>query len=171
MASGGHNLTVPSGLDALAEAAAGVGDHREAVRLFSAADQGRAELGTVRIPPERDHWAAIEAQLRRELGDQAYEAARAEGAELSLEQALEWARRGRGTRDRPAGGWESLTPTEARVAELVADGLTNPAIAERMFVSTATVKTHVGHIFKKIDVHNRAELAVAAARRAPADDA
>ena len=53
----------------------------------------------------------------------------------------------------------------------MADGLTNPAIAERMFVSTATVKTHVAHIFRKLDVHNRAELAALSARRPPADDA
>ncbi|HET6830738.1 MAG TPA: LuxR C-terminal-related transcriptional regulator, partial [Solirubrobacterales bacterium] len=171
VATGGHKTYVPAGLDALAEAAAGIGDHREAVRLFSAADRARVDLGTVRVPPETDHWAGIESRLRSELGDQPYEAARAEGAELSLEQALEWARRGRGTRNRPAGGWESLTPTEARVAELVADGLTNPAIAERMFVSTETVKTHVAHIFKKLDLHNRAELAAFRARRAPADDA
>jgi predicted ATPase/class 3 adenylate cyclase/DNA-binding CsgD family transcriptional regulator len=169
-AAEGHKLWAPSGLDALAEAAAGLGDHREAVRLFAAADRARADLGTVRVPPEVDHWTAIESRLRSELGDQVYEAARAEGAELSFEQALEWARRGRGPRSRPAGGWESLTPTETRVAELVADGLTNPTIAERMFVSTTTVKTHVAHIFKKLDVHNRAELSGLWARRAPADD-
>ncbi|HEU4803405.1 MAG TPA: helix-turn-helix transcriptional regulator [Solirubrobacterales bacterium] len=104
------------------------------------------------------------------MGEAGYEEARAEGSELSLEEALEWARRGRGPRSRPAGGWESLTPTETRVAELVADGLTNPAIAERMFVSTTTVKTHVAHVFKKLDVHNRAELSGLWARRAPADD-
>ena len=171
VAAGGHKLFVPMGLDGLAEAAAGIGDHLEAVRLLAAADRARADLGTVRVPPETDHWAAIESRLRGELGDQTYEEARVEGAELSPEEALEWARRGRGTRRRPAGGWESLTPTETRVAELVADGLTNPAIAERMFVSTATVKTHVAHIFRKLDVHNRAELAALSARRAPADDA
>jgi DNA-binding CsgD family transcriptional regulator len=170
-AVGNHLLGVPAGLDALAEAAAGISADREAVRLLAAADRARADLGTVRVPPEREHWAGIESRLRSELGDQAYEEARAEGTELSLEQALEWTRRGRGARSRPAGGWESLTPTEARVAELVADGLTNPAIAERLFVSTATVKTHVAHIFRKLDVHNRAELAAVSARRPPAEDA
>jgi len=89
----------------------------------------------------------------------------AEGAELTVDDALEWARRARGPRRRPAGGWGSLTPTEARVAELVAQGLTNPQIGERMFISKTTVKTHLGHIFKKLDVHNRAELSAHAARR------
>jgi DNA-binding CsgD family transcriptional regulator len=40
-----------------------------------------------------------------------------------------------------------------------------------MFVSTATVKTHLAHIFKKLDLHSRAELAAASARRAPAGEA
>jgi predicted ATPase/class 3 adenylate cyclase/DNA-binding CsgD family transcriptional regulator len=164
-AAGDHRVGVPAGLDALAEAAAGVGADRDATRLMAAADRARAGLGTVRVPPEEDHWAKIEARLQLELGEQPYEAARAEGAELTLEQALEWARRGRGSRRRPAGGWESLTPTEARVAELVADGLTNAEVAERMFVSPATVKTHMAHIFKKLDVNNRASLAAVSARR------
>ena len=81
---------------------------------------------------------------------------------------MEWARRARGPRRRPPGGWDSLTPTEARVAELVADGLTNPQIGERMFISRATVKTHLAHIFRKLDLHSRAELiAQAVERRTP----
>ena len=117
------------------------------------------------VPPEVHHWAAIDARLREALGDDAYKRARAEGAELSIDDALEWARRARGPRRRPAAGWASLTPTEARVAELVAKGLTNPQVGERMFITKATVKTHLAHIFKKLDVHNRAELTAQAARR------
>ena len=62
----------------------------------------------------------------------AYEAARAEGAELSIDDALEWARRARGPRNRPSAGWASLTPTEARVAELGAAGPTHPHIVGGM---------------------------------------
>ena len=115
--------------------------------------------------PRREHWAAIEAGLREALGDEAYEAARAQGAELSTEDALEWARRARGPRTRPPGGWESLTPTEARVVELVAEGLTNPQIAERMFISRETVKTHLSHIFRRLEVHSRGELTARAVER------
>lgn len=50
---------------------------------------------------------------------------------MVLEDAIGWIRRARGTRKRPAGGWASLTPTEARVVELAALGLTNPQIGER----------------------------------------
>ena len=60
---------------------------------------------------------------------------------------------------------ESLTPTEAQVVEFVAKGLTNPQIAERMFISPATVKVHVAHVFQKLDVSNRTELAANAVQR------
>ena len=70
-------------------------------------------------------------------------------------------------RKRPPFGWEALTPTELEVARLAAEGLTNPAIGERLFVSRGTVKTHLEHVYAKLSVHNRAELAAAAARRFP----
>ena len=162
---GGHATYVPGSLDALAEVAAGLGADEDAVRLFAAAEQARAEIGIVRVPPETQHWADIEAKLREELGEERYEAARGQGEELTIEDALEWARRARGPRKRPPGGWASLTPTESRVVELVAEGLTNPEIGERMFISRATVKTHLAHIFPKLDVHSRSELSAQAAAR------
>ena len=66
---------------------------------------------------------------------------------------------------RPATGWASLTPTELRVARAVADGLSNPQIAERMFISRRTVATHLTSIFRKLGVSARAELAALAVRR------
>ena len=65
---GGHATYVPGCLDALAEVAAGLGVDEDAVRLFAAAERARAEIGMVRVPPEAQHWAAIEAKLREELG-------------------------------------------------------------------------------------------------------
>lgn len=72
----------------------------------------------------------------------------------------------RGPRQRSAVGWESLTPTELRIVELVAAGLSNPEIGSRLFVSRRTVQTHVSHIFAKVQLTSRAELAAEAARRA-----
>jgi predicted ATPase/DNA-binding CsgD family transcriptional regulator len=162
---GSHATFVPGCLDALAEVAAGLGADEDAARLFAAAERACAEIGVVRVPPEAQHWAEIEAKLREELGEETYEAARGQGAELSLEDALEWARRARGPRRRPPGGWASLTPTELRVAELASEGLTNPQIGERMFISRETVKTHLSHVFGKLDIRNRAELTAQAVRR------
>ena len=59
---------------------------------------------------------------------------------------------------------DGLTPREAEVLRLIADGLTNGEIAERLVVSAATVKTHVNHIFAKAGVRDRAQ-AVAYAYR------
>jgi DNA-binding CsgD family transcriptional regulator len=77
-------------------------------------------------------------------------------------------RRGRrGPRRRPRLGWESLTRTERQVVDLVVEGLSNPQIGERLFVSPRTVQTHVAHVFTKLGISSRAQLAAEAARRSP----
>jgi len=55
---------------------------------------------------------------------------------------------------------DGLTPREAEVLALIADGLTNTEIAERLVVSAATVKSHVNHIFAKAGVRDRAQAVV-----------
>jgi DNA-binding CsgD family transcriptional regulator len=65
----------------------------------------------------------------------------------------------RGPRHRPAGGWESLTATERAVSLLVAEGLTNGAVARRLYISPHTVNTHLRHVFAKLGVPNRVALA------------
>jgi len=70
-----------------------------------------------------------------------------------------------GPRGRPRTGWASLTPAERRVSDLVAEGLSNPQIGERLFVSRRTVQTHVTHVFRKLQMSSRTELAAAVARR------
>ncbi|WP_210495449.1 LuxR family transcriptional regulator [Patulibacter sp. SYSU D01012] len=75
-------------------------------------------------------------------------------------------RAGRGAAPTPTAGWESLTRSEAAVAELVAQGLSNRAVAERLFVSPHTVSTHLRHAFAKLGVRSRVELARLALERA-----
>jgi DNA-binding CsgD family transcriptional regulator len=65
----------------------------------------------------------------------------------------------RGPRDRPASGWESLTATERAVSLLVAEGLTNGAVARQLYISPHTVNTHLRHVFAKLGVPNRVALA------------
>jgi len=129
----------------------------EAGRLLGAANAFRARSGYKQLYPTPDL-----DELRTRLDPDAV----AEGARLSLPEAVEYARRGRGERSRPDHGWEGLTPTESRVVELIASGLPNKEIAEKLFVSLATVKTHLVHVFTKLDVRSRTELAAAAIRRA-----
>ena len=64
-----------------------------------------------------------------------------------------------------ADGWEALTPAELKVVDLAADGLTNPEIGARLFISPRTVSTHLEHAFRKLGVSSRVELASLAARR------
>ena len=75
-------------------------------------------------------------------------------------------RRGRqGARRRPRHGWDALTETERTVAYLVAEGLSNRLIAERLFLSRHTVHTHISHILAKLGLASRVELATEALRR------
>ena len=74
--------------------------------------------------------------------------------------------------DRPAFGWDSLTDTERRVADLVAEGLSNRQVADRVFLSAHTVAFHLRHIFWKLGITSRVELArIAAKRSVDASDA
>jgi DNA-binding CsgD family transcriptional regulator len=67
---------------------------------------------------------------------------------------------------RATSGWESLTETEHKVVALVAQRLSNPEVAERLFVSRHTVESHLKHIYRKLDLSSRVELAGMAAQRA-----
>jgi DNA-binding NarL/FixJ family response regulator len=62
------------------------------------------------------------------------------------------------------GAIEDLSPREREVLELMAGGLRNREIAERLFLSEATVKTHVRHVLEKLRLRNRAEAAAFATR-------
>jgi DNA-binding CsgD family transcriptional regulator/tetratricopeptide (TPR) repeat protein len=66
---------------------------------------------------------------------------------------------------RASSGWDSLTPTEAKIAAFVEEGLSNPEIAARLLLSRRTVATHVSHILKKLDVNSRIDIARESALR------
>jgi DNA-binding CsgD family transcriptional regulator/tetratricopeptide (TPR) repeat protein len=80
-------------------------------------------------------------------------------------------RPGRGAfQGRPVSGWGALTPTEVKVAGLVAGGRSNPDIAAELFLSRNTVQTHVSHILAKLGAQSRVEIAAKAQRHASAPD-
>ena len=75
-------------------------------------------------------------------------------------------RRGPHSKHRRAhSGWDSLTPTEIKVAAFVGEGLSNPEIAARLLLSRRTVATHVSHILKKLEVNSRTDIARESALR------
>jgi len=113
----------------------------------------------LRWPFEARLFDAAVAAGRAELGDESFDEAYAEGRSLDCDDAVEYATRARGERRRPVTGWASLTPTEANVARLASEGLTNKQIAERLLMGSETVKTHLAHVYDKLQVRTRAALA------------
>jgi DNA-binding CsgD family transcriptional regulator len=68
-------------------------------------------------------------------------------------------RRRLATAEPETSGWAAVTAAELAVARLVAEGLTNREVAERLFVSPHTVNSHLRHVFLKLGINSRVELA------------
>jgi DNA-binding NarL/FixJ family response regulator len=115
----------------LACAAAAAADRDRAAAALDAALAGYERMGAV---PDRDR-------------------------ALARTRALGLRRGSREPHRDAAFGWASLTATEARIAALVRDGLTNREIGTRLFVSPRTVQTHVSHILQKTGLRSRVEIA------------
>jgi DNA-binding CsgD family transcriptional regulator len=158
-------LGIPNCFDLLAAVATFQEGFEEAARLLGAAAASRERVGIVRFPPEPEFWTGIEDTTRAALGEEAYQAAFSAGASLEMDEAVAYARRARGERKRPSAGWESLTPTELDVVRHVVGGGTNRQIGERMFISPGTVKIHVSHVFAKLGISSRSQLAAEATKR------
>jgi DNA-binding CsgD family transcriptional regulator len=162
-ATDAHLITADA-LECLAGLAGDAGSHREAARLYGAADAVRKETGTVRFKIFDDAYTTGVNSVRDELGDSDFESAWAEGAAMSKQEAIAYARRGHGQRKRPTSGWGALTPTECDVVRLVSEGLANKDIATRLFVSPRTVQSHLTHVFTKLGLSSRMQLVQEAAR-------
>jgi DNA-binding CsgD family transcriptional regulator len=81
-----------------------------------------------------------------------------EGRHLRPDEVLVTLSVNRSTNGRPTAGWGSLTASERQVVELAVEGLTNPRIAQKLFLSTNTVKTHLQRAYRKLGVASRTEL-------------
>jgi predicted ATPase/DNA-binding CsgD family transcriptional regulator len=159
------HLYIPDAFECLAHLACGADSHHEAARLLGAAHAMRKRMGAVRLKVfDADH-EALAAAIRNAAGDNDFDAAWAEGAALSTEEAIAYAQRGRGERKRPSSGWGSLTPTELDVVRLLGEGLPNKDIATRLFVSSRTVQSHLRHVYNKLGLTSRVQLAQQAARQ------
>ncbi len=160
----GVYLHLPDTLDCLADLSSGADSHR-AARLFGAADACRQRRGQVRFKVHEADYEASVTALREAMGQNGFDAAWAEGAALTTEEAIGYAQRGRGERKRASSGWESLTPAEHDVVRLVKEGLGNKDIAARLFLSPRTVQAHLTHVYTKLGLTSRVQLAQEAARR------
>jgi predicted ATPase/class 3 adenylate cyclase/DNA-binding CsgD family transcriptional regulator len=160
----GAYLFIPDILECLGTLAGEAGGHREAARLFGAAAAVRQRMGAVRFKVYDAGFEASATALRDAMGENGFESAWAEGAALSTEEAIAYAQRGRGQRKRPTRGWAALTPAERDVVRLVSEGLANNDIATRLFVSPRTVQSHLTHVYTKLGLTSRVQLAQEAAR-------
>lgn len=158
-------LTTIDALELLAATAARRRSSVTAVRLLGAAAAARAQSGYAHFKLHLAAHAALRRDLENALGAEQFSRVWAEANQLPLADAIALARSRRGSRRRPASGWDALTPAEHRVVALVAEGLNNSQIADRLFVTRETVKSHVASVFRKLGVSSRTELAAEAARR------
>lgn len=162
-----HDLKpgIAATLDALGIVALDAESAAEAVRCFASADALRSAIGRAVRPFETTMLAPHLDRAKNLLAESTFEQLWEEASSLPLDEMIEYVSRARGERKRPSVGWESLTPTEQRVVAFVAAGLTNPQIAERMFIAAGTVKVHLSHVFAKLGVTTRAQLASQATKR------
>jgi DNA-binding CsgD family transcriptional regulator len=158
------------GIAQRAVALAGPADERQAglEAAVAALENGDARLELARVTCE------LGAELRRlgersaarEMLRRAYTLAAECGATRLAERARdELSRSGARLIREPASGVEALTPSEVRVAELAAEGLTNREVAQSLFVSEKTVETHLGRVYRKLGIKSRHALPGALADR------
>jgi DNA-binding CsgD family transcriptional regulator len=167
-AEGDSPLCIPDIFECLAHLACDAGSHQEAARLLGAAHALQQRMGAVRFKVYNASYEELVSAVRNATGDNDFDAAWAEGAALSSEEAIAYAQRGRGERKRPSSGWDSLTPTELDVVRLVAEGIPNKDIATRLFISPRTVQSHLRHVYHKLGLTSRVQLAQEAARHSVA---
>jgi len=161
----GDRVGAAAALEMIADLAATLGEPERSLRLLAASRRFHADTGIARFPLQADRFDRACNTAQAELDTTDATACWDAGNQLSLAEAVAYALRGRGERHRPRIGWASLTPVERDVVRLVAAGHTNAEIGQRLFISVNTVKKHLSHVYAKVDVDGRADLAAQVARR------
>jgi predicted ATPase/DNA-binding CsgD family transcriptional regulator len=143
---------------------------RRAAQLLGSAEAHRQRSGAPIAAVEQSRYAGLVSRVRSHLRDDTFAAAWQEGRRLSMDKAIDLAQRveppGSQTNPRDHALEKGvLSAREREIAELIARGFSNRTIAETLVVSIKTIETHVKHIFSKLNVTGRAEVAVWAERQ------
>src|SRR5579864_7752778 len=146
-------------LGGLSLAAAHRKEFDRAVRLASAADRMSREWSLKTGPFRRDQLAAMVEEARSKLGSTRWQSSWEDGQAMTMPRAVEYALGSTGTDVIAATGGGPLSRREREVAGMVAAGLTNRQIAERLFISERTAEGHVERIRNKLGVRSRTEVA------------
>ena len=141
----GHELLELASMDALGAALWARGELHLAAIVLGAADRLRQRTGQSR-PPN-----GVAEMVPQSAGWE-------EGRHLRPDEIVVLMTVGRSHHGRPTSGWGSLTTSERKVVELAVEGLSNPRIAQKLFLSTNTVKTHLQRAYRKLGVSSRTEL-------------
>lgn len=149
-------------VEALAWTAASTDEAQRSAVLLGAVDSLWTSVGNrgVVIPALRRNHEQARERVRAALGERSFEAAVRRGGGLTLDELVTFAAERRlpqaTTPDRTAA---DLTPREQEVAQLVAQGLTNKAIAEQLVISQRTAQGHVEHVLAKLGFGSRTQIA------------
>jgi non-specific serine/threonine protein kinase len=161
----GDRLGMAMSIEMIAWAATLDGRAQEAATLLGAVDSALSSIGGALFRHLReDHESCVE-RTRGALGDGEYERLVAAGAALPFDDAVALALGQRRTGDRSRGptseplGRARLTRRESEIARLVADGLSNREIAERLVLAQRTAEGHVQRILTKLDLASRHQVA------------
>jgi predicted ATPase/DNA-binding CsgD family transcriptional regulator len=164
----GDRGTLLMSLEGLACVAGAEGYAFQAATLFGAAEALMEVIDYRLVPQERAVLEPYRARVRSRLGEAAWEEAVAEGGALGMDQAATYALSKEKPSEPPSPATSQppvssrpehpagLSPREAEVLRLVADGLTSAQIATELFLSPRTVDTHLTSIYQKLGVNSRA---------------
>ncbi|WKN60535.1 protein kinase (plasmid) [Rhodococcus opacus] len=158
----GDRRTTATCLEVLAWVAAENKDSRRAAVLMGAAEELVRSVGTFTLwfPNLLNYHDECERKATKALGERTFAASRKEGQGLGFDASIAYALGEKAPTPPPAAGETAkLTKRERQIAEAVAEGLTNRAIATRLVISPRTVQGHVEHILSKLGFNTRAQIA------------
>jgi non-specific serine/threonine protein kinase len=161
----GNTLGIAECLEGFATAAAAKRQARQAARLLGAAAALREMTGASLPRPDREQLEGVRRRVEKQLSPQALEREHARGRALVSDRPADYALLLDADADFTAAERRRtaaplLSNRERQVAVLVAQGLTNREIAETLSLTRRTIGTHLEHIFAKLGVQARAEVAV-----------
>ncbi|GCD88237.1 LuxR C-terminal-related transcriptional regulator [Nocardioides sp. LS1] len=166
----GDRMGMAMSLAVVAWAESEAGHAAEAARLLGAVESALDSIGATLFGHLHEDHDRCLARTREALGELAFARAFEEGAALRFDEAVALAvgRRTPAPADPDADGVR-LTRRETEIATLVAEGLTNREIAERLVMARRTAEGHVAHILGKLSLTSRSQVAAWVAAQHPAE--
>jgi non-specific serine/threonine protein kinase len=159
----GDTLYLAECLEGLGLLALAEGEPSRTLRLMAAAAAIRKGIAAQAMPDWQAHIDQGQAAARAELGSERADAAWTLGSAMNVQEALAYASGAAPSPVRIDGN--PLTGRETQVASLIAEGMTNYEIAQRLHIAARTADAHVEHIRNKLGLRSRSQIAVWAHER------